>query len=32
MNPPFHIPFAVKIGEHEKVLSLKKTEEASASR
>jgi aminopeptidase N len=27
MNPPFHIPFAVKIGEHEQVLSLKKTEE-----
>jgi aminopeptidase N len=27
MNPPFHIPFAVKIGSHEKVLSLKKTEE-----
>ncbi|HSA69838.1 MAG TPA: aminopeptidase N, partial [Burkholderiales bacterium] len=28
MNPPFHIPFAVKIGSHEKVLSLKKTEES----
>jgi len=28
MNPPFHIPFAVKIGEHEKVLSLKKQEES----
>jgi aminopeptidase N len=28
MNPPFHIPFAVKIGGHEKVLSLKKTEES----
>ncbi|HLX79931.1 MAG TPA: aminopeptidase N [Burkholderiales bacterium] len=27
MNPPFHIPLAVKIGEHEKVLSLKKAEE-----
>ena len=27
MNPPFHIPFAVKIGEREQVLSLKKTEE-----
>jgi aminopeptidase N len=27
MNPPFHIPFAVKIGDHEKVLSLKKQEE-----
>jgi aminopeptidase N len=27
MNPPFHIPFAVKIGQHEEVLSLKKTEE-----
>jgi aminopeptidase N len=27
MNPPFHIPFAVKIGEHEQVLSLKKAEE-----
>ncbi|HEX2565299.1 MAG TPA: aminopeptidase N [Burkholderiales bacterium] len=27
MNPPFHIPFAVKIGPHEEVLSLKKTEE-----
>ena len=27
MNPPFHIPFAVKIGHHEAVLSLKKTEE-----
>jgi aminopeptidase N len=23
MNPPFHIPFAVKIGPHEQVLSLK---------
>jgi aminopeptidase N len=28
MNPPFHIPFAVKIGQHEAVLSLKKTEES----
>jgi aminopeptidase N len=27
MNPPFHIPFAVKVGEREQVLSLKKTEE-----
>jgi len=27
MNPPFHIPFKVKIGEHEQVLSLKKAEE-----
>jgi aminopeptidase N len=27
MNPPFHIPFAVKIGEHEKVLSLQRTDE-----
>ncbi len=27
MSPPFHIPFAVKIGEHEQVLSLKKAEE-----
>src|SRR3954471_13925583 len=27
MNPPFHIPFAVKIGTEEKVLSLKKQEE-----
>jgi aminopeptidase N len=27
MNPPFHIPFAVKIGEHEQVLSLRKAEE-----
>ncbi|HEY6820846.1 MAG TPA: aminopeptidase N [Burkholderiales bacterium] len=27
MNPPFHIPFAVKIGPHEEVLSLKKAEE-----
>jgi aminopeptidase N len=27
MNPPFHIPFAVKIGPHEQVLSIKKPEE-----
>ncbi len=27
MNPPFHIPFAVKIGEHEEVLSLRQAEE-----
>ncbi len=27
MNPPFHIPFAVKIGEQERVLSLRKPEE-----
>jgi aminopeptidase N len=27
MNPPFHIPFAVKIGDREELLSLKKTEE-----
>jgi aminopeptidase N len=27
MNPPFHIPFAVQIGRHEAVLSLKKAEE-----
>jgi len=27
MNPPLHIPFAVKIGEHESVLSLKQPEE-----
>ena len=27
MNPPFHIPFAVKIGEREQVLSLKQPEE-----
>jgi aminopeptidase N len=26
MAPPFHIPFAVKIGEHEKVLSLREPE------
>ena len=28
MNPPFHIPFAVKIGEHETVLSLVKPEQS----
>ena len=27
MNPPFHIPFAVKIGDQEQVLSLRKPEE-----
>jgi aminopeptidase N len=27
MNPPFHIPFAVRIGDQEEVLSLKKVEE-----
>jgi aminopeptidase N len=27
MNPPFHIPFAVKVGHHEEVLSLKASEE-----
>jgi len=27
MNPPFHIPFAVKIGDREEILSLKKAEE-----
>jgi aminopeptidase N len=27
MNPPFHIPFAVKIGQDERILSLKKGEE-----
>ncbi len=27
MNPPFHIPFAVKIGAREEVLSLKKSDE-----
>ncbi|HEV7476978.1 MAG TPA: aminopeptidase N [Burkholderiales bacterium] len=27
MNPPFHIPFAVKVGPHEKLLSLKRPEE-----
>src|SRR5687768_2839455 len=27
MNPPFHIPFAVKIGGHQEVLSLKEREQ-----
>ena len=27
MNPPFHIPLAVKIGDQERLLSLKKSEE-----
>ena len=27
MHPPFHIPFAVKIGDQEEILSLKKAEE-----
>jgi aminopeptidase N len=27
MNPPFHIPFAVKVGEREEVLSIRKPEE-----
>jgi aminopeptidase N len=27
MNPPFHIPFAVKVGAEEKVLSLRKPDE-----
>ncbi len=27
MNPPFHIPFAVKVGNDEQLLSLKKSEE-----
>ncbi|HYG56275.1 MAG TPA: aminopeptidase N [Burkholderiales bacterium] len=27
MSPPFHIPFAVKIGEEEKVLSIRRSEE-----
>jgi aminopeptidase N len=27
MNPPFHIPLAVKIGDHEEVLSLRNAEE-----
>jgi aminopeptidase N len=27
MNPPFHIPFAVKVGDKEQVLSLKQREE-----
>jgi len=28
MNPPFHIPLAIKIGDREQVLSLKKPEES----
>jgi aminopeptidase N len=28
MAPPFHIPFAVKIGSHEEVLSIRKKEQA----
>ncbi|HZM35360.1 MAG TPA: aminopeptidase N [Burkholderiales bacterium] len=28
MNPPFHIPFAVKIGDREQVLSLKEREQS----
>src|SRR5688572_19778720 len=27
MNPPFHIPLAVKVGAHEEVMSIKKPEE-----
>jgi aminopeptidase N len=27
MNPPFHIPFAVKIGAHEEMLSIRQAEE-----
>src|SRR5258706_3947572 len=27
INPPFHIPFAVKVGAHEQLLSLKRPEE-----
>jgi aminopeptidase N len=27
MNPPFHIPFAVKVGDHEQVLPLRQVEE-----
>jgi len=30
MNPPFHIPLAVKIGTHEKILSLKQPQESFA--
>jgi aminopeptidase N len=30
MNPPFHIPFAVKIGSHEQMLSIRKPEEKFA--
>jgi aminopeptidase N len=32
MNPPFHIPFAVKIGPHEEVLSLKQPEQSFSFR
>jgi aminopeptidase N len=28
MNPPFHIPFAVKVGDHEAVLPLRNAEES----
>ena len=28
MSPPFHVPFAVKIGEHEELLSLKKQDQS----
>ena len=28
MNPPFHIPLAVKIGPHERVLAVKQTQES----
>jgi aminopeptidase N len=30
MEPPFHIPFAVKVGEHEQLLSIRKAEEKFA--
>jgi aminopeptidase N len=30
MEPPFHIPFAVKVGEHEELLSVRKAEERFA--
>ena len=30
MNPPFHIPFAVKVGEQEQVLSLTRTQQQFA--
>src|SRR5712664_2076619 len=32
MNPPFHIPFAVKVGDEEQVLSIKRPEEEFAFR
>ena len=32
MSPPFHIPLAVKIGPHEKILSLKQPQESFAFR